>query len=381
MKRNSSEHLRELLGHPAVQLPIRRNDEDFVSFLNRILNEYTSLLFSLTEPDDIVQGVFAQRMEIEGFCREAVEAVRASFEGHPQDAYGHFVNAITPLGPIVEEQSVVGSGRHDIGLLYRVRRDSRDSLTREDLFHIPFEERHCVATQRYSIPGLPCLYLGGSLYTCWAEMGRPPFHELHASAFWMDRSQTISVLDFSHRPKRLLAHCFADGSVTAIPEGRSLLVRQLVLWPLIALCSIIVKHRDKPYKPEYIIPQMVLEWVRQGSTFDGVCYFSSHVQSVTEDRRIPTSNFVFPTQNISARGRCSHLRSLWRLTKPYNWQLLNSVNIAPGVSSYGNFDFEFIEGHPEMYSATVFGDVETKLERLSKPDMRSPDPNAGQVEP
>jgi hypothetical protein len=369
------------LSHPAVQLPIQHSDEDYVGFLSRVLSSYTALLFKLTEPDDIIQGVLARRAEIEGFCSEALKAVQATFEGHPQDAYGHFVNAITPLQTVVEEQAVIGSSRHDIGLLYRVRRDSRDQLTREDLFHIPFEKRHCVATQRYSIPGLPCLYLSGSLYTCWAEMGRPPFHELHASAFWMDRSQTISVVDFSHRPKRLIRHCFHDGLVTNIPESRSMLLRHLILWPLMALCSIVVKHRDKPYKPEYIIPQMVLEWIRQGSLFDGVCYFSMHVQSVTEDRRIPTSNFVFPARNIIPKGRCSHLRSLWRLTKPYNWQLLNSVNIAPGVSSYGDFEFEFIEGHPETYAATVFGDVETKLERLSKPEMRSSNPNEGQVEP
>jgi hypothetical protein len=152
--------LQELLAHPAVQLPIVRRNEDFVGFLEDLLSRYTSLLFELTDPDDIVAQVMQRRADIQHFCHEVLEVVRSTFAGSPQGAYTHFVNAMTPLTDILKEQSVTGSTGYDLGLLYRVRRDSSDSLTREDLFHIPFEERYKVTTQRYSIPGVPCLYLG-----------------------------------------------------------------------------------------------------------------------------------------------------------------------------------------------------------------------------
>jgi hypothetical protein len=373
--------LQELLAHPAVQLPIVRRNEDFVGFLEDLLSRYTSLLFELTDPDDIVAQVMQRRADIQHFCHEVLEVVRSTFAGSPQGAYTHFVNAMTPLTDILKEQSVTGSTGYDLGLLYRVRRDSSDSLTREDLFHIPFEERYKVTTQRYSIPGVPCLYLGGSLYTCWAELGRPPFHELHVSAFWMATGHTVSILDFSQRPKRLLAYYVTNGVVATIPENRALLTRYLILWPLIALCSIVVKHRHMPYKPEYIIPQMVLQWITQSHAIDGVCYFSTHVESLTENTTLPTCNFVFPSRIVAPEGRCNQLRESWRLTKPCNWQVLDACNVGHGVSSYGNFEFEFIEGIRESYESTGFGRVETRLERLARVVRRGVDPNVGQVLP
>lgn len=51
--------------------------------------------------------------------------------------------------------------------LFRVRKSERPLSTRKDIFHIPFNQRHLVSAQRYSVAGLPCLYLGTSLYICW----------------------------------------------------------------------------------------------------------------------------------------------------------------------------------------------------------------------
>ena len=42
-----------------------------------------------------------------------------------------------------------------------------------EMFHIKYELRGKVQTQRCSFPGLPCLYLGCSSYVCWLELNRP----------------------------------------------------------------------------------------------------------------------------------------------------------------------------------------------------------------
>ena len=58
---------------------------------------------------------------------------------------------------------------------YRVRQlPSIYEVEAKELFHIPISKRGIVKTQRYSIPGYPCLYLGKSIYGCWEEMRRPP---------------------------------------------------------------------------------------------------------------------------------------------------------------------------------------------------------------
>lgn len=55
---------------------------------------------------------------------------------------------------------------------YRGRVDEQKRYLRKDLFHIPYEQRSKVSTNRYSVSGLPALYLSGSVYACWEELDR-----------------------------------------------------------------------------------------------------------------------------------------------------------------------------------------------------------------
>ena len=55
--------------------------------------------------------------------------------------------------------------------LYRMR-ISKETLSKEKMFHVPFNMREKVSSARFSIPGFPCLYLGTSLEVCWNEIKR-----------------------------------------------------------------------------------------------------------------------------------------------------------------------------------------------------------------
>jgi hypothetical protein len=359
-------NLREFFSDPAIQLPLRGDTDDFQGFIEGMLDTYLAKLATLKEPADIVTEVNAQRPQITAFCTAGKDAVRAMLSGHPAHAYSLFVAGLSQLLPYLDRQALKDLKAQDLWMMYRVRQDSAASLTREALFHIPFELRHRVRTQRYSIPGLPCLYLAGSLYACWAEMGRPPFHELHAAAFWVQPGAKISLLNFSDRPARLLLYITPEGEIKGPPDARRLITTHLIIWPLIALSSIIVKHRDAAYKPEYIIPQLLLQWITKEDRFDGICYFSTHVEAVTYPPE-PPCNFVFPAQKIKPKGRCARLRSLFKMTTPHSWQLLRAVQAGEGHtgSVIPFFDFEFIDGRKEPYYKTEFGDVESKLNKLA----------------
>ncbi len=79
-------------------------------------------------------------------------------------------------------------------LLYRCREsDTPVYLQRKDLFHLPFEKRGEVSKQRYSLPGLPCLYLGGSILTCWIELGEPALHKLAMCR--LEVSENVKIYD------------------------------------------------------------------------------------------------------------------------------------------------------------------------------------------
>jgi len=156
-----------------------------------------------------------------------------------------------------------------------------------------------------------------------------------------------------------------DGSPPADPKADELLATHIVLWPLIASCSIIVAHPDAPFKPEYIVPQMALQWVTKNAEFEGIVYFSTHVKHVMELNRspLPTCNLVFPAKEIRPQGRCSRLRSLFKMTQPIGWELVRAINAGNKTLAYSgtHFDMEFMEGVAEPYWNTEFGIIQTKL--------------------
>ena len=49
--------------------------------------------------------------------------------------------------------------------MYKCRENSKlFHFSKDEMFHIPYEKRNLVGNQRFSLSGLPCLYLGGSSY-------------------------------------------------------------------------------------------------------------------------------------------------------------------------------------------------------------------------
>jgi hypothetical protein len=253
----------------------------------------------------------------------------------------------------------------NLGILYRVRETDTPVLQRNEIFHVPFESRHKVATQRFSIPGLPCLYLSGSLYACWEEMGRPPLHKLQCAAFWVKDGKSLKMLNLSERPARLALQVTPPGSVPPA-DRHTYLSAHIVLWPLLFMSSIIVKHRCAPFKPEYVIPQMVLQWITQNHGVDGLVYFSTHIRAIAKTRPLPVCNVVMPARHITSKGRCARLCDTFKMTDPFGWQLLSSINLGEGTggAALPFFDLEFVDGIEESYYKTEFGMVQMKLNKM-----------------
>lgn len=370
-------NLSEFLKNPLIQLPADRTSAGFIDFLQVRLSEYAGMLDRLTAPAQVGDVLADRRSAIDAFCEHGSSVAREIFEGHPHRAYDTFVNLIEPFWPVIQNSVRPRTDRSGIRFLYRTRIEWGGPLTRGELFHIPFQMRERVATQRYSIPGLPCLYLGGSLYTCWAEMGRPSFHEMYASAFWFAPGQTTSIIDMSCRSDRLAIYVDDTGAVRGndaddLEFNTAMLADYVSLWPLAFLCSIRVQNRAAPFKPEYIVPQILLQWITQEKEeIDGICYPSAHVNGPADENRIPVCNFVFPSRRIAADGYCSHLSGKFHMTLPQNCQLLKAVNAGDDINvhAWPTYKFEFIAGRPEDYRRTDFGAIEARLNKLAYHDQ------------
>jgi len=68
--------------------------------------------------------------------------------------------------------------------LFRARwKSDFDPKSIKEFYHVPFSKRHLVGSQRFSIPGLPLLYLGSSILTVEKELEAQENSYLEYSAF------------------------------------------------------------------------------------------------------------------------------------------------------------------------------------------------------
>lgn len=123
--------------------------------------------------------------------------------------------------------------------LFRLRTSEYGGLfSKEGMFHIPFDKRHLVSNNRFSVYGFPSLYLGESTYICWEEMGNPNFDTCNISMF--SNNQTLSVINLS-------------------PIMEDFDINRILKYPLAYVCLLGARHHDSPFKEEYVIPQILMQ--------------------------------------------------------------------------------------------------------------------------
>ena len=92
-------------------------------------------------------------------------------------------------------------------------------------------------------------------------------------------------------------------------------------YPLIAACSIMVDKKDKNFYPEYIIPQLIMQWLnskamQNRNSIYGIRYLSCR----NKNPIIKGYNYVFPVLsadiNKNNKEYCSVLSSIFSLTEP-----------------------------------------------------------------
>lgn len=235
-------------------------------------------------------------------------------------------------------------------LLYRARIGT-DIVDREEMLHIPFNMRKVVATQRYSIPGYPCLYLSGSIYGCWLELNKPNINELYVSRYEVNRD--IKVLDLSLLPQDVFCGKLSNDSDIYIKavNGSEIYIEDIIskylyTWPIICASSFIVKEEGRVFKSEYIIPQLLVQVIRNrtiGSDqieVEGIRYFSTKCNYDSSLRPNPLYyNYVFITDNKSCITKNSKIYSKniienFSLTYPVNMQIAFLINEAGIVGTY-----------------------------------------------
>lgn len=288
----------------------------FLSFIEKSFNEYLAILEKINE-GTVVEKLEIIKPKIRNLCAELLESYRQLYLGYVSKSYYHFDKGMQQI-----EDDLISKfdAKHPLSeniLLFRGRK-SETELDRDGMFHLPFELRHKATTQRFSIPGLPCLYLANSSYVCWEELDRPDYNDFYLSRFEIKDYMKLNALDISLTPKSFatLINKTSEIMKDGVDGWDSIILDYIIKWPLIFCCSIKVLNTDATFKPEYIIPQYLLDWVRQNKRLNAIKYFSVKAHLNQDADYSEFVNIVFPVQEIKDTGYCSHLSSSFSYTNP-----------------------------------------------------------------
>jgi len=278
----------EFFEAPACALPKHRLNVPFSALLQQMIADYLHNVNLLLPGCALGSRIRANHNLIQTVGQDVQEAVRLYFGGRPARAYARIRVCMRRLQNVHNLVSVPIAPA-DMPPMYRMSDIPKSLLNRARIFHIPFESRHLANRNRYSIPGFPCLYLGGSLQICREEC-RVPFRKLNRIAISRFATrQDLRLLDFGYRPSTIAR--FALGRLLhphpPNPALDDFIVNYASSWPLIAACSVKRDH-EHPFIAEYVIPQLVLQWVMEEQDCDGVRYFSTHVRPVLPTPPLPT---------------------------------------------------------------------------------------------
>src|SRR5690606_2185519 len=117
------------------------------------------------------------------------------YKGKPKNSYdclAKFMNE-AKINELLDKSSTINVNTK----LFRTRLGNPSKkFDRKDLFHIPFHLRGIIRTQRFSIPGFPCLYLSNSVYLNWEELQQPEFNKMHCCRF--ENTRDLKLLDLTY---------------------------------------------------------------------------------------------------------------------------------------------------------------------------------------
>ncbi|MCU4970423.1 hypothetical protein OCD64_26105 [Bacillus toyonensis] len=268
-------------------LPLTRENEDFIEYLKDCFNTYISGLENICSAT--LETVITKKdlIHAKNLCEGIIYSLQEYYKGFPSKASNGFYRVLkNNVSKPNHFNDIKTLQNFENEFLYKMRVGTDHVFTSKEMFHIPLELRGIVSTNRYSIPGLPCIYLGSSPLTCWEELNKPDLNMVQTSVF---KSDDISYIDLSTPPVVFIEKIIKkfDDFGTIMKERLfadrlnepNEVISYLIIWPLMAACSVRVKNTTDTFKPEYIIPQLLLQFIRYNGFFDGVSYFSTKVDN------------------------------------------------------------------------------------------------------
>jgi hypothetical protein len=335
------DHILWILSHGCEEFQQRHND-NYQKVLEACLNEYVGIV------KEVINDLF-YLARVTSNCHYMNRIVKSHLQGRHSTAFTQLKNVLKDNADLYVTEVQVGE------LFYRMRSfEKRKGLSRKDLFHIPMSKKRIIKTQRYSAPGYPCLYLGKSIYGCWEEMHRPDTESTLISCF--KSQEKLRVLDLR---------------IPTLDEFLQEAEKYIQLFPFIIACDIPVRNVEDVYKPEYIIPQLILEWIidsrfRNKDGLAGVYYTSANRNDDFYVLDHEWDNLAIPVQDsLSNEDFCPKLKQMFWCTRPTCYEY---EHIKGNINATGYWDDgpnrKDSGGLKNDYYMSLFSRMEELIEKM-----------------
>lgn len=303
------------------RLPVQRNNQTVKEYLSSYYIEYIDAIDKAVNntsekflQDSCYDSLKEKAPQIKILCEDIVQ-VLSLYDGPD-------IIALHATFDIMMERikrylfvNEVGSVRSmEYGQMFRIREGIRQ-YQRKDLFHIPMNKRQFIKSYRYSIPGYPCIYLATGVELCWFECGMPKKFSYSMFQINANEGEKVRLINFKENPVQFVSSLTT--SYYNYKDDRDkideYIIKYLITHPLRVACSIQAFEKQSSFVEEYILPQLLLLWVRKNDEFDGIAYTSC--SSIEEAHEWNYFNIVFPTKEIE-NGYCKRLSKIFKISNP-----------------------------------------------------------------
>lgn len=345
-----------------------QNNLTYYKTLKKGLDLFEDKIIKMKDDHLTCSRIKAEFVNIESSNKKILQIISSYLLGNSGNAYGILEELLESdfykekISYLIEKDN---SFFNNNSKLLRVRVSEEQLLTREEMFHIPFSKRHFVANQRFSIAGLPCLYLGSSIYVCWLELGRKDFGELWLSGF---RSQNnFKLLNLAY-DLNIIINQLENEEIDA-----EQFMNYFLLWPLVMASCFQVKYPKAPFHEEYIIPSLLLQWITfKNKNIVGLKYLSTKLENYENPKY--GINYVFPPIEITDEyDFCPQLKSRFKLTQPLSWELMSILPQSDVAVCGEGIKAENLEDALlKNYEISRFGYIERQVFSMESDQVKNP---------
>lgn len=345
------------------RIPVRRKSDSFLEDISAVYQELESIVSDLDVADFVDESSKDKTIQT---IKRSIEVIKnillKYYDGCHGEAFSMLKSHLLNNNAELLDLSFINIPKtQDSGIyFYRARKNNGSIKTFKDMFHIPNTRREIVKTERFSVPGYPCLYLGNTVFDCWEEMGKPSFDELFFSGYKVLNEFYVYNL---RKPK------FEDFEKDRISKTLERLV-------YVIACQFIMKNHDAPFKPEYIIPQLIMEIIvsinrkkleNESGPFPlvwGVLFTSTCLSDGFQYQEDYLENIAIPVVDTE-NEHCGYLASLFEVSEPVCYRYEELKERQAGLS-WESIDENQEDKIRKEYELTKLGFIEKRLRKNTK---------------